>query len=53
MKAQKYQNPSTGYIVESSILSEIRMMKACGWRKIKEVKLYYSKGLIDGNNLLK
>lgn len=53
MKAQKYQNPSTGYIVESSILSEIRMMKACGWRKVKDVKIHYAKDLNDGNNFLK
>lgn len=42
----------SGKKVTTSDKAEIKKMKACGWKEIKQTKQVYAKGLTDGKNYL-
>lgn len=41
-----------GKKVTTSNRDEIKKLKACGWKEVKQVKQVYAKGLTDGKNFL-
>ena len=51
MKKRSFISGS-GTKVTTSDKAEIKKMKACGWKEIKQPKQVFAKGLTDGKNYL-
>ena len=39
-----------GTKITTSDKAQIKKMKACVWKKVKDPKVFYAKGLVDGKN---
>lgn len=51
MKTRTFISGS-GTKVTTSNKAEIKRLKACGWKEVKQAKQVYAKGLTDGKNYL-
>ena len=52
MTTAKTFESGNGTRVTTSDKNEVKRMKACGWKEIKQAKQAFAKGLTDGKNYL-